>query len=301
MNQHILSRKHLQRITGGIIAILSLFFIIQQLWQSWPELGEIQIRIPLASLSLLFAGFSLTLYALLWQNTLQRLGTPLSRSLAVQIWFLSQIVRYVPGNIWHLLGRAYLARQEGVETLPLSLSMMLEIMQTITAALIITAVSLIFWQPEIVSGIWLLSLVPLLSCYVWPQLLRRPITLVLKITRQKHTFFQLQRKDLLALLPGYCFTWLAYGFGLYILVYSIHPLPLAVFPSIAGIFAVAWVVGFLSFLTPSGLGVREGVLGYLLAFLMPTPIALLIALLARIWLTLAELGCTAIALWMKKL
>jgi uncharacterized membrane protein YbhN (UPF0104 family) len=45
---------------------------------------------------------------------------------------------------------------------------------------------------------------------------------------------------------------------------------------------------------PSGLGVREGVLVYLLLLMMPPPVAVIISILTRIWMTLIEIGLIGI-------
>jgi uncharacterized membrane protein YbhN (UPF0104 family) len=60
-------------------------------------------------------------------------------------------------------------------------------------------------------------------------------------------------------------------------------------PALVGIFAGAWVIGFLSFLAPGGLGVREGILVYLLGFYLPSHVAIVVTLLSRLWVTAAEL------------
>jgi hypothetical protein len=65
-----------------------------------------------------------------------------------------------------------------------------------------------------------------------------------------------------------------------------------------GIYAIGWDIGFLSFITPSGLGFREvviaGLLGASLTGLVPiAPVALVIALVVRLMGTAAELICVA--------
>jgi uncharacterized membrane protein YbhN (UPF0104 family) len=292
-----ISRRQALRSAGSVIAALSLLYIALQLHQAWPQLAGIELAAGPALLALLCGGLSLVTYALLWRGTLLRLGAALNRPAALRIWFASQLVRYAPGNIWHLLGRAYLAGQAGVPAQPLSMSMVLELLQTITAALVVAALSLLFWRQGSIMGLWTLLLAPLLACYCWPQLLQRPLAWALRRVGQAPDSAPLRRRDLFALLPGYCATWLIYGLGLYLLARSIYPLPPAALPGVAGSFAIAWVVGFLSLITPSGLGVREGVLGVLLSTFMPTPVALLLALLARIWLTVAELACAALVVW----
>jgi hypothetical protein len=55
--------------------------------------------------------------------------------------------------------------------------------------------------------------------------------------------------------------------------------------------AAAGALGTLSIFAPSGLGVREGVLALLLTTYVVSPVAVLISLLARLWVTLGELVC----------
>lgn len=56
----------------------------------------------------------------------------------------------------------------------------------------------------------------------------------------------------------------------------------------AGAFSGAMVLGFLAVIVPGGLGVREGVLVFLLSSSMPLPVTTLVALLYRLWFTLVE-------------
>lgn len=55
-----------------------------------------------------------------------------------------------------------------------------------------------------------------------------------------------------------------------------------------GAFSGAMVLGFLAVIVPGGLGVREGVLVFLLSSSMPLPVTTLVALLYRLWFTLVE-------------
>ena len=66
-------------------------------------------------------------------------------------------------------------------------------------------------------------------------------------------------------------------------------MPLSLLPVLAGIVNVSATVGFLVLIAPSGLGVREGVLAFLLSLYLPAPVAVTISLASRVWLTLAEL------------
>src|SRR5258708_11579302 len=74
--------------------------------------------------------------------------------------------------------------------------------------------------------------------------------------------------------------------------------PLAALPVCIGIYAIAWDFGFVTFITPSGLGFRELAIGELFALDLPfVPGALIavIALLSCVASTLAELLSVSVA------
>lgn len=286
--------KHIIRIVGIFVALLALASIGYQLWQSWHSLQGITMNPLFAFLALLVGMLTFLSLSLLWHKTIQQLGYPLRIPIGMRIWFLSQVVRYAPGNVWQFFGRVYLANKEGIAAQSISLSMVFELLQTITAGLLVAALSLVFWQQLHVLSYATLLLIPLIVWYVSPQLLQRPLNWLFQQIRLPSDALVLHRRDLLVLLPGYCVSWVLFGMVLYLLTYAVYPLPLSQLPAITGIFAIAWILGFLSFITPSGLGVREGILGMLLGTLMPMPIALLVTVLSRVFLTLAELCCVAL-------
>ena len=73
--------------------------------------------------------------------------------------------------------------------------------------------------------------------------------------------------------------------------------PLVALPICIGIYAFAWDIGFVSFVTPSGLGVREAAIIALFALALPLPagLATILALLSRFVSTIAEVVCVSIA------
>jgi len=73
---------------------------------------------------------------------------------------------------------------------------------------------------------------------------------------------------------------------------------MAMLPLCIGIYAIAWDFGFITFITPSGLGFRELAITALFALSLPSvPVALvaILALLSRAVSTLAELLCVSVA------
>jgi len=89
--------------------------------------------------------------------------------------------------------------------------------------------------------------------------------------------------------------WLAYGlaFALFVRGLGLEQATL----SLAAAFSAAYLLGYLAFFAPAGIGVREGVL---IALIRPSlgAAAVGVAVLARLWMTLVELvPAGAFALW----
>lgn len=100
----------------------------------------------------------------------------------------------------------------------------------------------------------------------------------------------------LRLLAVYLLLWVYFGIGFFLFVKSLTPA--IQFPHllmITGMYPFAWSIGFLSLVTPSGLGVREGVLSVLLTLCLPPADATLIALLSRVWAMSADIALASIA------
>ena len=91
------------------------------------------------------------------------------------------------------------------------------------------------------------------------------------------------------LLLRYLVVWLAMGLSFAALARALTPYPLDVVPYLVASWAAAYVIGYLSLLTPSGLGVREGILALLLTEVFAAPLPTVIAIVARLWMVLAEL------------
>ena len=99
-------------------------------------------------------------------------------------------------------------------------------------------------------------------------------------------------------LLSHSLLWICQGLAFFLFVRSLASVQWTGAAGLTACFAFAWIVGFLSFLTPGGLGIREGLLGLLLANYMPAPKATLIAMLCRVWILSAEMFLAAIALFL---
>ena len=103
-------------------------------------------------------------------------------------------------------------------------------------------------------------------------------------------------RERLWLTAGYVVLWVLLGGSFHFFLTAVTDLPRGNFWPITGIFAAAYLAGYLAVFVPGGLGVREGALAILLSLYIPATIAVAAAVLARIWTTAVELVVVAVLL-----
>ena len=102
-------------------------------------------------------------------------------------------------------------------------------------------------------------------------------------------------KKLFRLAVFHILLWACAGASFFLFVKSIYPIRIFQLPIISSIYPLAWSIGFMSLITPSGLGVREGVLSMFLTTCLPPVTATLVALLSRLWLLITDVILAVIA------
>lgn len=275
---------------GACLYLAWAVFLYRQLPLLKPYLGMVQPIFLLAALAcgtLYFVGL-----AFCWAVVLDRMSDAIkdvSLPISAQIWLRSMLTRYIPGNVWHIVARVMLAAQRKVPSDLVIASATIEQVLMLLSALILCAVTLPFWSILPAAHGWLLLLVPIgLGC-LHPALLNRLFALANRLLKRPALVNHYTYRDILTCLVLYIAAKLCSGFALLTLVGSLATVSLTAVPFILGAAALAWAVGFLSFVTPSGLGVREAVLVALLVQQYPLPIALAASLLFRLVLTLGEM------------
>ena len=284
------------------VLLLALFFLGGVLATQGEELRSYDWRLdpPLTGLAcgVLVVGSLADIG--LWRSILLRIGggSDLRFGRAARIWFLSNVVRYIPGNVWQFLGMIHLCSEEGIGK-----------MQTLTSILVHQALSNL--AGLLVAGAyfaltrqsdWLgrvgpfLALAPLALVAIHPAVLERIINFALVRLGRAPIRIGLTFPTLLLLLAGYAVTWLVYGTAFAALVRAVTPVGWTAAPHLIATFAAAYVIGFLSLLTPSGLGVREGVMVALLSTTLPLAVATVVAIIARLWLVIFDLAGAGLAL-----
>jgi hypothetical protein len=236
-------------------------------------------------------GLWFALRALLWTRLMGRFGERLDGRRAAALWFASELGRYVPGAGWHFVARALLSDRLGVRPAAAVVASLIELGMAVLAA----AVLALLFIPELgLVGAWPIRTVGLLLVavvvIVQGPLVSATVSAVLKRFRREPLSVRLRLSEGLRLFPLALGAWLAHGVAFVLLARGLGLLPAGGGPAFAGAYAAAWLVGVLVVVAPGGLGVRENVLAWLLLPVLAEPEALVLVLVARLWVTAAEVG-----------
>jgi hypothetical protein len=309
--------KRYKRVLQVAALALIVALLVSSVARSWRQLAgyswHVQWGLLLAAFALLVA--QELSFALIWRAILRRLGSRLDVVAAERIYLGAEFVRYIPGNVWHVIARVLWAERRGVPKAVGLASMVIELATKIASAALIFAATLLFWPdahalagklPSDLARALLLGAglvgVPLLLAGLHPRLLGATLGAGMRLLRREPVRISLTYADLLLIAGCWTLSWLVAGAGFYLLVLAIVPAPLSLAGLLlaAGIYALGWDIGFLSFVTPSGLGFREVAIALLLplAGLVPAvgagpALAMVIAVLARLLATGAEVVCIA--------
>ena len=295
----------LRKSLGVLVALVIFFFLGRKLFLSWHELEAYSWNFHILWL---FASFvTLLLYRTLlvnpWIASLRFFDAQLSYRTGYQIFHLSQLGRYLPGKVWLLFGTVYLCKVAGVGQSEALLITLLQLGFLTLSGILISGIVFLFtptvslpFTVNIPIGLSAIFIGLCILTICWKKIFRFVSKQIFKDNfGQPFSGFHFLRFVVIYLL-----LWCCVGFAFFLFVRSLHPCDWSQLPAMTGIYACGWTVGFLSFITPGGLGVREGMLTLALSAILPPPVATLIALLSRIWNIIADLILASIALGMRR-
>jgi hypothetical protein len=233
-----------------------------------------------------------------WWRLLAALETRLSFPVALRVYFVAGLTRYLPGGIWPAVAHAAMAR--GLRESPIRLAAAFLASQglAVVAGLgvgLLALPALVAHDPRwwVLLPALLTALVPLARPDLLAWLLRR----AQRLLRRSETELVLpNRRALLGATALMAVGWLLSGLHIAVLVVASGADPAAALTVGIGGFALSVVAGVVALILPSGLGVRELVLGLTLATLLSGPALVAVVALSRILITVVDLLSTALVL-----
>ncbi|KPK64382.1 hypothetical protein AMJ83_02920 [candidate division WOR_3 bacterium SM23_42] len=281
-----------RRITTIAIVVVVFFFLIRNLVLNWSKIPfeRIQFNVWLLALSFCALVIYFVIYSKSWQAIMQALGAPITFSQSTWMIATTQIGKYLPGKVWYIVGRVYVGRKANLEGKKLTLSMVLEL------GLVYITGGIVFAFTTLIAGdyktTWLIISIMLTIAGITmlhPRILSRVSNFFLRMMKKPEIRITLTYRQISQISLYFFGIWIAQIIGFYLLISAIFPVPLFSVFRIASAYALAWMSGSVAIFAPAGLGVREGIMTLLLSSILPTPLAIAISFIARIWVTIFEL------------
>ena len=284
------------RVAAGILALaLTVYFLIAaskaldpaMLQQAFAS-GSVWLAVSMAAV--LYA-FIIPVTGWAWSLLLSARSESWSPAVLSMTLGLSQLAKYIPGNIAQHVARATLAMRRGMAPTSLVATVTQETVLAIAASLIVGLLALLASGHGLSSlgsdhanllmvsagvlcaAVLLLSVSRLARRYRPGGKVARTLAALVAMPRWRATS---------AALSAYAFNYLLIGAGLWCVAIALGESTGLSYPVVTSAFALSWLLGFMTPGSPAGLGAREGIMLMLLQGAASSEKLVVFVLLARV-------------------
>ncbi|AFY78787.1 putative integral membrane protein [Pleurocapsa sp. PCC 7327] len=244
----------------------TLFFILKAFKDNWQNATEVKIE-PRGWIILAIA-LMITLLAhiwsgLVWTGLLKAFKQPITRKWALQVYLITNLAKYLPGNVGHFYGRISAVYQAGGSLQVASMSVLLEPLLMAAAAFLVTllasAIGLI--KTNFSPWLWQVNFILLIAIFlgVHPKILNPSLKFLSRLkSQEKESTITIERNLSIYFLGEIIFLLLR-GSGFLLTWMALLPLELSQIPTLFSVFSFAWLMGLIIPGAPGGIGVFEAV------------------------------------------
>ncbi|MEK7451162.1 MAG: DUF2079 domain-containing protein [Patescibacteria group bacterium] len=286
-------------LLGWPISLIALFFISRLfLSQSRNIISDIKdLNLLLLALGLLCFVVFYFVRAFVWKVILKAQGHDIPLKEVSILWAISELKRFAPGKVWGVLGRITAFSQNGISAKTVTKSMFIETAFLLLGSVFVSLLSLPFvfnnlieisfplkiFAPQIIGLLsFILILVFIFSNFFSKRILGQGFSLAEKFLP---TFSPLVNLEIFITSSLYM---ALFGVGMYLTVSSVKLLNPENMLILVSFFVLSYLIGFLSFVTPMGLGVREGIVAFGLSKFLTLTTAGFASIYSRVVLILSE-------------
>lgn len=201
-----------------------------------------------------------------WREMLSSVGVSVSWSELAMIMAVTQMAKYLPGNIAQHIGRTTMSLTRGIGVQPYVSTVLAETLLTILAALVVGLFSAVFSGVDLGAfryiniSAFTFFLIALLILFIFSKR-----ALISRLIQRFSTSSVGQGFDTLLPQPtalfkafsAYCLNYMVVGIVLWLLAVVLLPGMEHDYMLLLCSFSLVWLIGFLTPGSPAGLGIRE--------------------------------------------
>jgi uncharacterized membrane protein YbhN (UPF0104 family) len=233
---------------------------------------------------------------LCWRVLLRDLGSPLPLRAAARVLFIAQLGKYLPGAVWATVAQVELGREHEIPRKNSATAAVVAMLVSLATALLVVAVTLPLSSGDAVRQYWwALALAPPALICLYPPLTSFFVDRLLRLARRPPLERPISWAGMTRAISWSLLGWVFYSLQAWLLVADMTGQGASVLLIAAGAYALAWSVGFILIPFPGGVGPRELALIAALAPIMPRGSAIVVAVVSRLVMTIADLAWAAAA------
>ncbi|MFD2729129.1 hypothetical protein [Enterococcus camelliae] len=264
-----IEKKNLLKYLGNIVTVLAIIFVFKQLFSNGLDYHSIfksKNILPVVIIVIVQAIIVAT-NTYPWKKIVEILSNKkLPYKETVTIYVKSNLMKYVPGNVFQYVGRNELAMNQNISHLKVATATIIDVAMTVLSAM---AISLVFLYDYIwkfmstFTNIWFLLILFIffvLVLYVLIVIFKKNI---LQFLSNNQDIFK--KKNIHVLIK--CFFYYVFvmliSSLMYMLVFTFildQHVTTTLFFKLFSAYTLSWLVGFITPGAPAGIGIKEAVM-----------------------------------------
>ncbi|RJQ26160.1 DUF2079 domain-containing protein [Candidatus Parcubacteria bacterium] len=278
---------------GYPLTILSFYFIFKVIFSSFDKLKlDINsVNIPVFGLGIICLTVFYFIRSLIWKMILEKMGYGTELVSSIYLFSFTEIRKYIPGNIFSFASRVDVFNKRfNIPHKTLIKLIFVDFLIMVVSSAFISIPGFMYVKNILFkqgSLNYFNSSILLFGLFLG-------FVLVFFYLFKKYRFLGL-KKTFLKYVPFFdiflvsCLMWVFFGIGSYFISASLAYIDLQLFIYICSFLVLTWFIGYISLITPAGLGVREAILIAGLSNILPLYVTSLIAVVSRISMIVAEI------------
>ncbi len=300
-------KKWLLRILPWVVITTIAYFFGKTLIDNWHKVESTTFYFSwLAIPGVVLLVMAVAMSGILWGKLLSGLiGRNIAPADAIRIHSASWLLKYIPGQVGSLINKLTWAKSQGISQKSAATSFVYENVLTALASLVVSLPLLFTTESTVLKDASLF--VPILAVIPIIIVIYRPVFYgLLNYLFKKMGKKPFRESDFLS--TGQLFEYLTLylaprlltAAGFVFIATSLLQVEPHMYVALGATYVLASIIGLLAVFVPGGIGVREAVIVLFAGMYFPVEQAIVLAVVARLYATVADLGVFGVYLVLNK-